>query len=312
MQSKKAPVAIFFFRREHVYEVFKQVRLYKPSRLYLVSDGGRTTEEHNICIDIRLKIEAMINWNCEIIKIYKDSNVGVDIIIPRTITYIFETEEELIILEDDCVPDLSFFIYTEALLEKYKNHDKFMNICGTNWFDDLTFDLNSYFYSNNFEGFGWATWRRAWRIYDDQMRAFCPRKTMDILYDLYDNTLIVKGYHALFNDHYKIAQKKDWKNSHWDGKWLYACMMNQGISIIPNKNLVTNIGFDSLATHTTNRNSFMANKPKQKMHFPLKHNDQLVANHHYDNLYARKILGFSYTKYFINTLKKFLRWIFKL
>lgn len=294
IKSNKPPIVIFFFRREHVFEVVKQVKLYKPSKLYLVSDGGRNANEHIVCMDIRSKVEALIDWDCEIIKIYKGDNNGVDMIIPQTISKIFENEEKLIILEDDIVADRSFFTYSEELLERYKDEEKIMNICGTNWFDEQCFFTDkSYFYATSFETCGWATWKRAWQKYNHTMEGFFNSDIKQKLNVIYKNKFIERECYQLFSNHYAKVEEKDWKNSHWDGKYLYSCIMNGGLSIIPVKNLITNIGFDSSATHTTDSKSFLANKKRFFLDFPLKHNDIISANNDYDLLYAKKILNFS-------------------
>lgn len=314
MKSNKPPIVIFFFRREHVIEVIKQVKLYQPSKLYLVSDGGRNANEHNTCVSIRGKVESLIDWNCEIIKIYKDYNHGVDVIIPQSISEIFKNEEKLIILEDDIVADLSFFIYAKELLESYKDNECVMNICGTNWFDEKNFTNNDYLYVHTFDTCGWATWKRAWQKYNHTMDNFLNGDVKQKLKAVYNDIFYELGCYRLFNDHYIKIQEKDWKNSHWDGKWFYSCIMNDGLSVIPAKNLVTNIGFDESATHTTNSNSFQANKKRGSLDFPLKYSSTINAIFEYDKLYAKKILNFSNVnqlktsiKKIVNKLKKTLR-----
>lgn len=288
-------------------EALKQVKLYQPSKLYLVSDGGRNDNEHNTCISIRDKVESLIDWDCEIIKIYKDYNHGVDVIMPQSISEIFENEDRLIILEDDIVADLSFFIYAEELLERYKNNEKIMNICGTNWLDEQSFTDNDYLYAHTFDTCGWATWKRAWQKYNHTMDDFVNSDIKQKLKTVYNNNeFYAQECYRLFNDHYIKIREKDWKNSHWDGKWFYSCIMNNGLSIIPIKNLVTNIGFDESATHTTNSNSFMANRKRDYIDFPLRHNSVIHAIFEYDKLYANKVLNFSHVNKLKQVLKKLL------
>lgn len=302
-----APVVVFFFRRNHVYQVVEQVKKYKPSKLYLVADGGRNPDEHLECLAIRNHVEGIIDWDCDVVKYYKEINLGVDVIIPQTITEIFKIEEQLIILEDDIVADVSFFEYAEILLDKYKDEKKIMNICGTNWFDNIKFTNRSYFYTYSFEGYGWATWKRAWDKYEHDMISFKDSNIRAKIHSLIHDGFLTARLYDLFENHYQKIQKKDWRNSHWDGKWLFSCIINGGLSIIPVVNLITNIGFDESATHTKNANSIMANKSRKNLVFPLRFNDDFNVYLQYDWLYANKILGFSRIKFYVKNLKNIIK-----
>lgn len=301
------PVVVFFFRRNHVYQVIEQVKKYRPSKLYLVADGGRNPDEHLECLATRNHVDKMIDWDCDVVRFYKETNLGVDVIIPQTITEIFKIEERLIILEDDVVADPSFFEYIEILLTIYKDEEKIMNICGTNWFDNIKFTNKSYFYTYNLEGYGWGTWRRAWGKYEHHMDSFEDTTIRDKIQGLFHDKFLALKYFDLFESHYIKVQEKDWKNSHWDGKWLFSCIIHGGLSVIPNVNLVTNIGFDESATHTKNTNSIMANKQRKSITSPLNINGDFNANLHYDYLYANKILGFSKVIFYFSKLKNFIK-----
>ena len=217
--TKTTPIVVFFFNRSHVLQVLDVIRKYKPKKLYLVADGGRTPKEHQKCLKIRKSVAAMLDWKCSVIKQYKSNNLGVDIIIPEILTDIFRKEEKLIILEDDCVPDLSFFSFCEDLLEKYKNNKKVTNIAGTNWFDDFQFTNNSYFFSIHPECSGWATWKRAWNLYDHKMNTFKSEKSYKIIKQRIKSSYKADLYYKLFEYHYLATVKEDWQKSHWDGKW---------------------------------------------------------------------------------------------
>lgn len=310
MNKFKLPIVVFFFKRHHIFQTLQQVKKVKPKKLYLVSDGGRNKEEHLECMKIRKEVEKMIDWNCNIVKKYYDTNQGVDVIIPRTITEIFKTEEKLIILEDDCVASLSFFKFCEVLLEKYKYNDKIMSISGTNWFDNKYFSDKSYFFSIHPESSGCATWKRAWNLYDNEMKLFKNEKENSIIKDRIKSNFLYNRYYELFKYHYQAIRNGDWKNSHWDGKWLYTLFVNNGLSIVPNKNLISNIGFDESATHTIDSSHFMANKKKYEIDFPLKDNNKIEPNREYDILYAKKILGFGILNYIRNSLILFLKTIY--
>lgn len=306
--KKKSPVVVFFFNREHVERVVQQISAYKPTKLYLVSDGGRNKSEHSLCLKIRANVDKMIDWDCQVIRIYEDRNLGVDVIMPKYITHIFQDEEELIIFEDDCVPDPSFFEFCHFLLEKYRSNKKIINISGTNWFDDIPFTDKSYFFSIHPECYGWATWKESWQLYDDKMSGFKHKKERFLINKVIISKFLRRLYFNLFERHYLAAMENDWKNSNWDGKWLYSSFVNEGLSIVPNKNLVTNIGFDSSATHTKDKGSFLANKRRFKIDLPLKEECEVIANKSYDIKYAKTILGFT----FFNTSKIRAKIIIKL
>ncbi len=131
--SIKTPIALIFFKRpEETRIVFNQIKKVKPQKLFLISDGPRNNEDAEKCAETR-KIMENIDWNCTVIKNYSETNLGCRNRVVSGLNWLFDQVDEAIILEDDCVPDETFFYYCEELLEKYRDNHRIMQISGVNF-----------------------------------------------------------------------------------------------------------------------------------------------------------------------------------
>ncbi len=185
--------------------------------------------------------------------------------VSQAINWFFEEVEYGIILEDDCVPELSFFAYCEELLKKYKDERQIMQVAGYN---PLPYALpidESYFFSRQNMGIGWATWRRAWALMDVDMKKFAAFFS-DKERPLYVNN---KKADAYIMEKFKETFEK--KNSSWGYAWAFSMFLNRGLSIIPKVNLIKNIGIGEMATNTKNTLGYFLNTQTQEIDFPLRH-----------------------------------------
>lgn len=264
MENKKAfstPITFIFFNRpectKKVLSVIKEVR---PEKLYLVSDGPRNEQEKKIVLEIRKDVLGEIDWKCDIHKNFSDENLGCRNRVSSGISWVFETEEKSIILEDDCVPDISFFSFCDELLEKYKNDNRVMTISGNLNIPDYN-PCYSYVFSRFLHVWGWATWKRAWDLYDIEMRDY-PRnkKIMKWL----PNKLRMAKINEMDLVYYQELDT-------WDFQWQYCIWKNDGLCIKPNVNTIENIGFDELATHTKTKNKLLDKLVYSEITFPLVH-----------------------------------------
>lgn len=268
------PVLFLVFNRpDFCLRVFERIRQARPVRLYIAADAPRLDIEGEIerCEEVK-KIISHINWDCKVYHFFQEKHLGCKLAVSCAIDWFFNQEEEGIILEDDCLPSRSFSLFCEELLEKYRSDERIMHIAGTNLHFGKTFGDGSYYYSRYNLIWGWATWRRAWRLYDIDM------KTLPILKRRYDLERILSSYKefmlrmALYDDVY--SKRIDT----WDFQWHYATRINNGLAIHPNANLVQNIGFSKNATHTKNENSKVIGNFAKDMLFPLEHPKFILAN----------------------------------
>ena len=162
------PVAFFIFNRPDFTErVFAEIAKARPRKLLVIADGPRLEQPGDVdsCVATRAIINR-VDWDCEVLRNYSDANLGCGRRQSTGMIWIFEQVEEAIILEDDTLPHPSFFRFCEELLEKYRDDERVMHISGDNWLFGQKQMAHSYYFSRYCLSWGWAGWRRAFRIYD--------------------------------------------------------------------------------------------------------------------------------------------------
>jgi len=273
------PVAFIIFNRpETTMQVFEVIRKVKPETLLVIADGPRQQKEGEMgkCEETR-KIIDSIDWECNLIKNYSDVNLGCKKRLSGGIDWVFNQFEEAIFLEDDCLPDISFFQFCQSLLEHYRDDEIIMNISGINFQFGKNSNGYSYYYSQFVHVWGWASWKRAWQHYDPEMKQWPEVKRQNLL-DKYFNSPRAKKYWCS-----EFDRTFNGKIDTWDHQWTYACWLKNGLNIIPNVNLVSNIGFGTGAVHTIDSLSEFANIPFSKINFLLKHPSSIERNVEADN-----------------------------
>ncbi len=247
----KTPILFIIFNRpETTQQVFTSIRNAQPTQLYIAADGPRenVSGEKELCKQAR-HIVSQIDWKCEVKTLFQEKNLGCKIAVSSAIDWFFKNVEEGIILEDDCLPDSSFFLFCEKMLEKYRGDKNIMHISGTNFQFGEKIGPFSYYFSHCPHVWGWATWKRSWVHYSPsmfQLDAFISSNKAAVLFK---NKKVAHFWNSLFQH----VKKKDVDT--WDVQWSYSVMNQAGISITPNINLVKNIGFGNNSTHTQDTNS---------------------------------------------------------
>jgi len=282
-QQLKTPIAFIIFNRpDTTQEVFNKIKKIKPEQLFVIADGARNNEEWQECNKTR-DIINQVNWNCKVHKNYSNKNLGCKVRVSSGLDWFFQNVEEGIILEDDCVPHQNFFQYCEDLLEKYRDNEKIMQISGQNLQFGKKRGNADYYFSIFNHIWGWATWRRAWQYYDVEMKTFPEFKEKMEIKKIFDKKRFQKYWNKVFQKTYSG------KIDTWDYQWTYTCWLKNGLTCLPNVNLVTNIGFDERGTHTKNKESRHANIEAKKIHFPLKHPQIIKTNKKADNYTNRHV-----------------------
>jgi hypothetical protein len=244
--SFHTPILFLIFNRPDTTErVFQQIRALKPKRLFVSADGPRShiPGEAELCTQTR-SIIKQIDWDCEVKTRFSEKNQGCKIGVSSGIDWFFQNVVEGIILEDDCLPDITFFNFCEILLNYYRNDSRIMHICGTNFQDGKIRGTGSYYFSAINHVWGWATWKRAWDKYDVNIENYPELLEQKVISSMYSSPKMEKYWRKNF----KLVHSK--RKDTWDFQWQYAVSVHHGLAIIPNKNLVSNIGFDTNATHT--------------------------------------------------------------
>jgi len=250
-----AVLFIIFNRPDTTQLVFEEIRKAKPAKLFIAADGPRLNREGDVqkCSKTR-KIVEQVDWPCEVKTLFQPENLGCKRAVSSAIDWFFEHVEEGIILEDDCLPHPSFFSFCETLLEKYRTDERVMMISGDNFQNGVERGDGSYYFSRLSHIWGWATWKRAWQFYDVTMLSFPAFKQQNRIADIFENKDIQNYWINIFDKVYEDQIDT------WDYQWTYAVMCQNGLSIMPNKNLISNIGCGNAdATHTIEINHHLAN-----------------------------------------------------
>lgn len=271
-----APVLYLVFNRlDVVKRTFPEIQKAKPKKLFIAADGPRNRKEKGDTDVVRDYILKNIDWKCEVKTLFREKNLGCKYAVSSAIDWFFENVELGIILEDDCLASQSFFIFCQELLEKYKNDERIMQIGGTN-VEVKTKIPESYFFTSGFNAWGWATWKRAWKHYDVEMKKWAKFRIWKMFFLMDSHPLIIKlKSWRLFNLTYKN------KIDTWDYQWIFCCMINKALCIIPKANLITNLGFKETATHTHNYEKNEKELPKSEINFPLIINNSVVPRKEY-------------------------------
>lgn len=270
----ETPVLFLIFNRpDTTQKVFNQIRQIKPKYLFVAADGPRLDSPGEIekCLETR-SIIKQIDWECELKTLFRDTNLGCRVSVSSAITWFFENVKQGIILEDDCLPDLSFFPYCESLLNKFKDDNRIFQINGNDFSGVKVKNPNSYYFTNFHSIWGWASWRRAWKNYDVNMSDYMIHKNNLFNQNIYISKEATKHYKNGF-DRMFIE-----KHNSWDAQWMYATIKFHGLSITPQVNLVQNIGTHNNSTHIFLKDSFRDNIDLGKILLPLKHPEFIVNN----------------------------------
>jgi len=260
----QTPILLIIYKNPEVTKVvFDRIREIKPAFLYISADGAKTSNPEDLMeIEETRRVTENIDWDCKVLRRYSDTNLGCKIGVSGAISWFFETETEGIILEYDCLPDITFFNFCEVLLERYRNNENVFSISGNN-FDFLSLNESnqislreSYSYSYLSKIWGWATWRRAWTNFDINLSKFPQFESEGKIRDLINGKRNQDYWLGKIRDVYQGRN-----TSTWGFIWLFTLLSHKAYCITPKVNLVSNIGFGMGATHATDESSIFSKVP---------------------------------------------------
>jgi len=273
-KSLTVPVVLIVFNRPDLTSrVLAEISKVKPRKLLVIADGPRVDQpgEAERCAETRAMIEK-VDWDCEVFKNYTNMNLGCRGRLVTGLNWVFDMVEEAIVLEDDCLPHPTFFPFCQQLLEHYRHDNRIMTISGNNFQFGRKRTNYSYYFSRYPHIWGWASWRRAWKLYDANLKLWPEIREQNWLFDILGNARAVNFWRNVFDLTY-IGRIDT-----WDYQLTFSSWLQNGLHILPNVNLVSNIGFGQDATHSTQINRF-AYMPVAAINFPLTHPPFMIRDH---------------------------------
>ena len=295
------PVAFLIFNRPDTTErVFTEIARAKPPRLLVVADGPRAARagEAEQCARTRAIVDR-VDWDCEVLTNYAETNMGCKARVASGIDWIFSQVEECIILEDDCLPEPSFFRFCEEMLVRYRDNPRVGMVSGGNLQFGRKRGRASYYFSRYTHIWGWACWRRAWRLYDRDI-ALWPAFRDEGWADTFFRTQGERDYWA--NSFQAVY---DGKLDTWDCSWTFTAFVHGLLQVAPNVNLISNIGFGPQATHT-HVVGIHANMPTEPMRFPLSHPSFVLQDPNADRYIADDQLAPSFVRRQVRRVRRIL------
>jgi hypothetical protein len=274
------PVAFLIFNRPDLTQVvFEAIAKVKPKKLFVVADGPRFPADTEKCAKARAIIDQ-VDWECDVSTNYSEKNLGCGRRVASGIEWVFSEVEDAIFLEDDCLPIESFFLFCQELLERYRDDKRIMAIGGNNFQSGQKRTAYSYHFSKYSGCWGWASWRRAWKHYDYEMKTWPAFKQAGMMKMICPDPHEQRFWTKLFDSMHENPLGIDT----WDHQWKYACWSQNGLAIEPSVNLVANIGLGrSDASHTTDHNPQLAELSKTQDLREIRHPPFVVRHRDADN-----------------------------
>ena len=271
---------LFFTRSDTLRQVFEAVRQARPARLFLYQDGPRGERDMAGIEACRAIVaDENIDWECDVRRQYLDHNQGCDPSGFRSHQWAFSLADKVIVLEDDVVPSQSFFPFCKEMLDRYEHDERVSMIAGFNT-DEVTPDVPyDYFFTSFLSIWGWASWRRVAQRWEADYAFMQDRFNLHQLEALarqrdYRNTML-----RMFRDHSQSG-KEYFETIYWADM-----ILNSGLTIMPTKNLVSNVGLTADSTHFSAELQTMPHRlrriftmPCHELQWPLRHPKYVIEN----------------------------------
>ncbi len=281
------PVLYLIFNRPDLLEQsFVPIRNARPSLLFIAADGPRADREGeaDLCLEARRIVEK-VDWPCEVKTLFRDENLGCRKAVSEAITWFYEHVEEGIILEDDCVADASFFPFCAELLERYRDDIRVLSINGTNWQQGRRRGLASYYFSRYPTSWGWATWRDRWQWHEMSNLNLAELST----------ALRFAGFCTLERSKIERSVVSAEMIDSWAYSWSGFVFAHRGLCVVPQVNVVKNIGHGCSATHTR-ADEVKVITPIRQIEYPLIHPHIVKRDAAADRMTARVRRGVHHTR----------------
>ena len=294
------PILLITFNRPtHTRRVWEVIKKQKPKYVYVFQDGPRNDEDADKVASVQAIFSDNRDWDCELKTYYSNVNLGCGKGPVKGISWFFENVEQGIIMEDDCLPHPDFFTYCEELLNRYKTNQEVMAVGATTYHDDYPCS-DSYLFSKYFTGGAWASWNHSWKGFSVDLQ--------EIKLSLF-KIIIRKQFYSSAETNWwirkvKAIQADTAKKGYWDYQMQIHILLNKGMVIRPQKNMICNIGFDPEGTHTLENDS-RGERPVFAC-LPLRHPEKIIVNNKNDYLFMAKEYQKRLDKRILISLYRFL------
>lgn len=294
MAACTTPVLLITYKRLDTTEkVMDSIALVKPEKLYIANNAPNPAkpDDHDKVMAVRKMLESRITWPCKVEKLYRTTHLSAKDSIWSSIQWLFENEEEGIILEDDVLADETFYRFAGEMLELYRNDTRIRFINGCNFgFKENT--GNSYGYTRFMNMWGWASWRRSINLVDQSMQAWKNMEDKNgFLEKVFEKQqprlkqMATSYFRKIFDE--TSAGKIDT----WDYQSIYSNLLTETYAIYPSVNLVNNLGFGNDGTHTNFNSYFLSEMKTRSMNFPLQHPSEMNENNHFQEFLLERWAG---------------------
>lgn len=302
-----AVLFLIFNRMDTTKLVFEEIRKARPARLYISADGARKVKdgESEKVLLVREYVLKNIDWECEVKTLFREDNLGCKYAVSSALNWFFENEEEGIILEDDCLPNQSFFGFCEAMLHKYRHDSRMSMVTGTNYLLNVKDRVRSdYFFSRHFSIWGWATWRRAWKTYDVELDEleFLLSEAKD-----YEYMNLTPSDSCFYSN--LMTNLKSKGVDTWDFQWVFNCIYSYSLCVTPSVNLISNLGVIGTHSEKRTKNNFLDV-------FEIENRDYsgpkwVAPNAYHDRLVSRRNFKRGVLSRFKSMVKNPLKWLYE-
>jgi hypothetical protein len=271
------PIAFEIFNRpEHTRRVFGAISAVRPAQLFIMADGPRPDRPDDVarCNEVRAIVQN-IEWPCKVQTDFASTNMGCG---DRTISglnWVFEHVDEVIFIEEDVLPELSFFAFCREMLWRFRDDPRIVTVRGLNLYPWRA-SAYSYFFSSFLGSWGLALWRRSWQQFDPAMTIWPEARESGLLANVFPKHTHWKYWHRILNHCYG-------GDYDWDYAFALSCWLQSGLTVVPARNLVRNIGFGPDAAHTK-VDTGPGKLPLQSIEFPLRHPPFVLPDRAYDDL----------------------------
>jgi hypothetical protein len=282
---KTAVAMLIFNRPETTKKVFAALAEAKPPRLYVFADGPASAADVGPCERSRAVVQQ-VNWDCDVQYNFADMNLGLKHQFSTGISQAFAEAGELIVLEDDTLPHPSFFTFCDDMLERYRDDPRVMMVSGSNYLERWKDDRQSYHFSIYGSIWGWASWARAWDLYDAAMTAWGDDAARSGVRELIGDEVTWRFQADRFDNLYNDATDRHC----WDPPWVLSRLVHGGLTTVPAVNLVTNLG-------NTGDRGLPAQHPlacltRHELGLPYIEPSEVAADSDYDRRHVHKILDY--------------------
>ncbi len=288
------PVVLFAFNRpELTAKVFEVIRKAKPEKLFVIVDGPRTNNSSDTPLSKEvIEIVSDVDWDCDAIFEISETNMGIRKRFVSGLGLVFSQVEEAIIVEDDCLPDLSFFSFQQEMLSKYKNDSSIGLVCGFNPLGASPEVISPYFFSVFSSVWGWGTWRRVWDTYDPHAEEWLTPGGREAV----ESCIETKSARRFWGHNFDLVSRNH-EYSTWDYQIVFNQFINRRLNIFPRTSLVSNIGFSINANHTMDVNHPLALVKSQEISGSFMHDVPKVANSRFDRRLEKELFNLPFFKY---------------